>query len=220
MSDVIILNFHGIGPEPPGLAPGEHNCWTEASFFQGILDLVRDRADVQITFDDSNVSDYQIARPALMARRMKAKFFAVAARIDQPGYVSSRQLQEMSGAGLTVGSHGMQHRGWAGLNAEDLIEELIEARSRLEKIVGAPVQEAACPFGSYDRRVLGALRRAGYERVYTSDEGPAPAGAWLQPRNTVHRTDDLARINRLINWVPSGLPKLWRGMKLKLKQWR
>ena len=63
--------------------------------------------------------------------------------------------------------------------------------------MGAEVIEAACPFGSYDRRVLGELRRAGYRKVYTSDRGPAGRGDWLQPRNTVNcgdGADALARV--------------------------
>lgn len=217
---VYILNFHGVGDPPANLPSGELDCWIEKSLFEEILSFVAQCAQVRITFDDSNVSDYHIALPALVSRRLTAKFFAVAGRIGQPGYVSAEQLQDLAAAGMDIGTHGMQHRRWRGLSEDSLNEELVEARNRLEQIIGAPVKEAACPFGSYDRRVLGALRRLGYERIYNSDEGPAQTGAWLMPRNTVRRTDDLVKIGGGIKTVPVGTHKVWRGIKLIFKQWR
>jgi hypothetical protein len=80
------------------------------------------------------------------------------------------------------------------------------------------VQEAACPFGSYDRRVLGSLRNLGYERIFTSDEGPALAEALIQPRNTIVRAHDLAHIQNIISRPPAGFKKAFRGLKLKVKQ--
>jgi peptidoglycan/xylan/chitin deacetylase (PgdA/CDA1 family) len=217
---VFILNFHGLGPRRPGLSAGEEECWLDQSFFEAILDCVQERKDVQITLDDSNESDYTIALPALKTRNMRAKFFAVAQRLDQNGYLSASHLQTLAAEGMVIGSHGMRHRRWTGLNAEGLDEELVEARNRLEQIVGKAVQEAACPFGSYDRRVLRGLRKHGYDAVYTSDEGPAQRTAWIRPRNTVRRSDDLAKIQRTISGMPAGLEKIWRETKLKLKQLR
>jgi len=217
---VFILNFHGLGPLRPGLSAGERECWLDQSFFEAILDFVRERKDVQITLDDSNESDHAIALPALKARSMRAKFFIVAQRLDQNGYLSTSHLQELASAGMGIGSHGMRHRRWTELNGEGLHEELVEARDRLEQIVGKPVHEAACPFGGYDRRVIGSLRNLGYERIYTSDEGPALEDALIQPRNTIRRTHDLAHIQRITSISPSGFKKALRDIKLKLKQWR
>ena len=66
---------------------------------------------------------------------------------------------------------------------------LDEARGRLGAVAGTPVDEAALPLGRYDRRVLAALRSRGYRAVHTSDRRRARAGAWLQPRFSVRRTD-------------------------------
>jgi len=217
---VFILNFHGLGPPRSGLSAGEAECWLDQPFFEAVLDFVRERKDVQLTVDDSNESDCAIALPALQARQLRAKFFAVAQRLDQNGYLTTSQLQALAAAGMGIGTHGLRHRRWSGLDAEGIREELVEARGRLEQIVGMPVREAACPFGSYDRRVLGALRNLGYQRIYTSDEGPAVEGAWMQPRNTVRRTHDLAHIQRITSGAPAGWRKAVRNLKLKLKQWR
>jgi peptidoglycan/xylan/chitin deacetylase (PgdA/CDA1 family) len=219
-NQVCIINFHGLGPVPLGLSPGEKDCWLDQSFFEAILDAVRERKDVPITLDDSNESDYTIAFAALQARNMRAKFFAVAQRLDQKRYLSTGQLQAMATAGMGIGTHGMCHRRWTELNTKDLHEELVEAKDRLEQVLGRPVREAACPYGSYNRRVLGSLRDLGYERIYTSDEGPALEDALIQPRNTIRRTHNLAHVHRITGGGPNGFKKVLRDIKLKLKQLR
>ena len=62
----------------------------------------------------------------------------------------------------------------------------------LEQVVGRPITEAACPFGSYDRRVLRQSAAHGYRRAYTSDAGTGPSTRWLQATNTVRRDDAAA----------------------------
>jgi peptidoglycan/xylan/chitin deacetylase (PgdA/CDA1 family) len=90
---------------------------------------------------------------------------------------------------MAVGTHGMNHRPWVGLDERDRRRELVEARDRISKVVGVPVDEAALPLGRYDRRLLGHLRTLGYGHVHTSDRAWARHGAWLQPRFSVHSSD-------------------------------
>ncbi len=117
---------------------------------------------------------------------------------------------------MRIGSHGMRHRAWRGLDDAALGEELVAAKQELERVLGAPVTEAACPFGSYDRRVLAALRRAGYRHVFTSDRGAARRGEWLQARNTIHAGDD----GETVRGVLARRDSLGRRAKLTAKRWR
>jgi peptidoglycan/xylan/chitin deacetylase (PgdA/CDA1 family) len=88
---------------------------------------------------------------------------------------------------MIIGTHGMSHMPWRGMNPAMWEAELIEARQRIEEAAGADVTEAACPMGRYDRRLLSDLRRLGYSRVYTSDERAARLDSWLQPRFSILR---------------------------------
>ncbi len=117
---------------------------------------------------------------------------------------------------MGIGCHGMRHRPWRGLGETELREEHVEAKAMLEQIVERPVTEAACPFGSYDRRVLRSLRGSGYRRVYTSDRGTTGPEDFLQARNTVgpdDRPELLAEIASLER-TPA------RRAKLAVKRWR
>ena len=193
-----ILNFHGIGDLSETIPSDERPVWVELGHFEDALAAFGERTDVRFTFDDGNASDAELALPRLAERGLCASFFPCAGRIDEKGYCSAAQLRALADAGMTIGSHGWDHRPWRGLRGAALDRELAEARARLQDVTGQPVDTAACPFGAYDRRVLDALSEAGFSRVYTSDGGPARAEGWLQARLTVKAGEGPERIERRI----------------------
>ena len=220
MNGIVNLTFHGIGEPSRRLYPGENRVWLSERAFLSILDVVRDRPDLRITFDDGNASDAVVAMPALIERELVAEFYIVAGCLGAPGYLSAEQLQILSRTGMKIGSHGMMHRPWPGLTDRALDEEIVEARNVLDKVVGARIDQAACPFGAYDRRVLGHLRRMGYTRVYSSDGARAQSAAWLQPRNTVRSHDNASTIERLIDEPQPFSRMIARKTKVFLKRLR
>src|SRR3954462_10038519 len=113
---------------------------------------------------------------------------------------------------MEIGCHGMGHRPWRGLGEDDLREELVEAKRVLEAAVRRPVTQAACPFGSYDRRVLRTLRKSGYHHVFTSDRGTTGPREFLQARNSIGPDDEPAMLDR----IPA-LESLPRRAKLVVK---
>jgi peptidoglycan/xylan/chitin deacetylase (PgdA/CDA1 family) len=215
----INLTFHGIGEPDRRLDPGEDDVWLSRTQFLAALDALGQRSDVRITFDDGNVSDVELALPALRSRGLSATFFVVAGRIGTPGFLDERGIQLLQRAGMTIGSHGMSHRPWRQLAPAALHEELIEARRRLEEVTGNPVTDAACPFGSYDRRALRMLRRSEYRHVYTSDRGTARASNWIQPRNTLRPGDEAGVLERILSSERPPYTAL-RAMKRVAKRWR
>lgn len=190
------LCFHGIGTPQRELEAGEGEFWLDVAQFEEMLAMIRRHPFINITIDDGNVSDFTHALPALRRRGLTATFFIVAERIDSPGALSTEAIRELVSSGMRIGTHGLAHRPWRSLRDHGLEAEM-RAAQIIAEVAGAPVSEAACPFGSYDRRVLGALRRHGFTRVYTVDRGRARRGAWLQPRYTVRKGDTPADLERL-----------------------
>jgi peptidoglycan/xylan/chitin deacetylase (PgdA/CDA1 family) len=215
----INLTFHGIGEKKRPLEPGEDPFWLDLDQFESTLDSIVGRSDVQITFDDGNGSDIEHALPQLHRRGLSATFFVIAGRLGAPGFLDESGVRGLAAAGMGIGCHGMRHRPWRGLDKLELREEVVEARRLLEEVVGRPVTEAACPFGSYDRRVLRSLRRHGFRRAYTSDRGTAGTGDWIQARNTVH-TENAANVIERVLDEPSTRNLLRRRARLVVKRWR
>jgi len=212
--------FHGIGTPGRVLAPREERYWITVGAFHEILDLVVGRQDVRITFDDANASDLDIGLPALLERGLVGSFFVLAGRIGTPGSLDADGLCELARHGMTIGTHGMDHRPWRRLLPLDRERELIVARGRIAELIGRPVDEAAVPLGLYDRRLLADLERLRYTAVHTSERMVGKEGAWLQPRFSVLANDTAESVQRDALSDPPTSRRAWLVAKSSLKRLR
>jgi peptidoglycan/xylan/chitin deacetylase (PgdA/CDA1 family) len=212
--------FHGVGVPKRALDPGEEHYWISVDAFHGVLDAITERSDVRISFDDGNASDLEVGLEALLERDLVASFFVLAGRIGSSGSLDADGLRELHRRGMTVGTHGMDHRPWRGLASPDRDRELIEARERIAEVIGCPVDEAAVPMGLYDRRALADLRRLGYAAVHTSERMPGKKGAWLQPRFSIVAGDTAESVERTALSAPSSGRVAWLEAKSRLKRLR
>lgn len=218
LGSMFVLNFHGIGLLKRKLRDGEDAVCISRQQFVEILDVAAGRDDVLLTFDDGNTSDMTEALPELVRRDLRAQFFICPARFGTSGFVDKDGVRELRSAGMSIGSHGMDHVRWRRLDRSALDREIVQAKQVLEDAVQAPVATAACPFGAYDRRTLKALRAAEFRHVYTSDGGRASGKDWLVARNTVSRWDSAESIERLLNGADTG--SLALRAKRWIKRWR
>lgn len=221
-----VLTFHGLGTPPRPLDDGEDDVWLPAEWFAAIVGaLARDESNgksaTRITFDDGNRSDLELALPVLAEHGRTATFFVLAGKLDQPGYLTRADVATLADAGMTIGSHGLMHRAWSKLAPDELTREVAVSKSELRDCCGQEIDDAACPFGLYNRRVLGVLRDEGYTRVYTSDGGPARGDAWLAPRTTITRGRSL---DEWLGWLDAESSSLGsasvRWAKRTVKRWR
>ena len=181
-----IITFHGLGEPPAGASAGERRVWVPAAWLEALVAAAPPQG-LSFAFDDGNASDTELALPILTKHGLSARFFILAGRIGRPGYLDGEDLGRLRDAAMRIGSHGLNHCDWRLAGAQELRAETVDARSALAEVIGEPITEAACPFGSYDRRVLRALRDAGFERVFTGDGAPGRAGAKVMPRVSISR---------------------------------
>lgn len=222
-SHIQTICFHGIGAPQRQLEPGEERFWITEDSFCSILEVIRSHSRmIDITFDDANSSDATIALPELVKRGLSARFFIITDRIDTAGSLSSLQIEDMAGAGMTFGTHGASHRPWPLLASEGLLgRELDESAARLEALLGTRTDHAAFPQGLYNRAVLGELRTRGFARAYSVDEGWSRRRAWLRSRYSVIHSDTAAIVGALLD-DPNHTTASWpvRSIKQAVKRWR
>jgi peptidoglycan/xylan/chitin deacetylase (PgdA/CDA1 family) len=181
----LILHFHGLGTVPDWIDPEERNYWCDEDRFKAILDFIctlREVVQIELTFDDGNISDAIVALPALTDRGLIASFFVCAGRIGLPGYLDSSAMNDIISCGMAIGSHGWGHVDWRRADDKTLDVEIDEARKAIGDVLGRGIDTVAIPFGSYDRRIVRRLRRSKIKTVFTSDGGRAALAGWMLPR--------------------------------------
>ena len=198
----LIVTFHGLGEPPAEVSDSERKVWVPVHWFDAVLDALP-ACGVSVAFDDGNRSDLDDALPALTRRGRIARFFVLAGQLGKPGRLTVKDVLRLRAAGMRIGSHGLHHRDWRRLPDDELEVEVAGSRRTLSHIVDSEIDEVACPFGSYDRRVLKALRAAGYRRAYTSDGGSTSPGGWLAARTTITSDRPLEDWLRLVAAGPA-----------------
>jgi len=148
-------------------------AWMKQSGFRGLsvseaLSYSVQRA-VCITFDDGCETDLVAAAPLLAEFGFHATFYVTAGFLDTPGYMTSAQLRELDSQGFEIGCHSMTHPYLPDLADAELQREIVDAKQRIEQIVGHAVEHFSCPGGRYDRRTIEMARRAGFKTVANSD---------------------------------------------------
>jgi len=150
------------------------------------------RSRVALTFDDGFRDNLTVAAPMLEKYSMPATVFVTPGFIGNQSYLSREELRELSRHPLiTIGAHGLWHRHFTHLPADEARRELVEARRALEEITGQKVDLMAWPYGECDSRLEQLAAECGYRAawsVWKSNNGPH--SRWRIP---LGRRDNLAR---------------------------
>jgi len=150
--------------------------------------------DIALTFDDGWLGFYENAWPILKDYGFSATVFLITDYVGQTSgwdykkapHLSWNQIRELADNGIEFGSHGASHVDLRRLDDKRFAYELAGSKRTIEDKIGQPVKYLSYPFGRYNRRVIEAAKRAGYERAYALSEG---AGDFAAGRTGVYLYD-------------------------------
>jgi peptidoglycan/xylan/chitin deacetylase (PgdA/CDA1 family) len=136
---------------------------------------------VVVTFDDA-YSDTLHAAEILARKGIVASWFAVSSALqgrstwvdpDTGTRPTMRppDLRDLAAAGMEIGAHSATHRRLAEIGTGELSEETVRCKIELENALGFSVSSFSYPYGSYDSRVIEAVRLAGFNRACATDNG-------------------------------------------------
>ena len=94
---------------------------------------------------------------------------------------------------MEVGSHGLTHVDLTKADDTVLRAEVAESRAVLSELIGAHVDGFCYPYGAVDRRVVDAVRDAGYGYGCAIDPGML-TGPYALPRLHVGERDTSLRL--------------------------
>lgn len=126
---------------------------------------------IVISFDDGDVSNYNVALPLLRERGMVAEFFITSDFVGQPGMLETGHIRALADSGMGVQSHGRSHRFLEDLDESAMYAELRDSKQRLETVSGQPVTAIAFPGGRGAGRERDTALRLGYRHVLGSMPG-------------------------------------------------
>ncbi len=170
---------------------------------------------VSLTFDDGYFANCNFAIPLLLERRIPCTYFVTTRNVvhqlpfghdvengRQLAVNTTRQLREMSEAGIEIGCHTRSHVDFSKIHdPESVRNEIIGAKEELEQVIGTAVRYFAFPFGmpaQLTQVAIEAVHEAGFDGFCS-----AYGGYNLIGRDSFHirRCHGDPEFSRLKNWL-------------------
>jgi peptidoglycan/xylan/chitin deacetylase (PgdA/CDA1 family) len=206
---VPILMYHVVGPTPPGAAiPG---LYVSSEDFAKQLHWLADHGyhpvtlravslfwrgrgplpskPIVLTFDDGFREQFTIAAPLLEQRGWPAVLNLEYAQLVHED-LTGPMIRQLLAHGWELASHSLTHPDLTTVDARRLRREVALSRRLLQRRFGVRVDFFCYPDGSFDARVVRAVRAAGYLGATTIRPGLArPAQPFTLARIRVDSGD-------------------------------
>jgi peptidoglycan/xylan/chitin deacetylase (PgdA/CDA1 family) len=142
--------------EPAALAPNKHH--------------------IAITFDDAFENFADVALPELQKRQLTATVFVITDALGKAfgpaerseKVMSLEQLRALPQETVAIGSHTLTHPMLTRVSAEEARREIVDSRTKLEKLMDRKVSMFSFPFGDFSERLIPYCREAGYSQIFTT----------------------------------------------------
>jgi peptidoglycan/xylan/chitin deacetylase (PgdA/CDA1 family) len=156
---------------------------------------------ILLTFDDSTADFATHVVPVLRQYGFKATQFAVSSWVNNPGYLTSAQLQSLATEGYDIQNHTQTHADLSTLTYADAYGEVASADSFITSAVGKKPEFLAYPYGRTDASAQTALRDVGVKMAFTVSAGKTtPADNFLAlNRNMIVSSETLSSFIKKVN---------------------
>ena len=131
------------------------------------------RRPIVLSFDDGYVGDYKNVLPLLRRWRWPGVLNLTLSSFRTRFGLTHAEVRGLIRSGWELGAHTISHIDLTTVHGRRLRREVDGCRRILQREFHAPVTDFAYPSGRYDRKVLRAVRAAGYRAAVTTTPGLA-----------------------------------------------
>lgn len=121
---------------------------------------------VIITFDDTDLDQFEVGRPTLKKYGFKGVYFIMTVSLGRPHYMSKEQVKQLSDEGNVIASHTWDHHNFKKFQGKDWEIQLDKPTKKLEDITGKPIKYFAYPFGLWNAENLPQLHKRGFKLAF------------------------------------------------------
>ncbi|MEP6749568.1 MAG: polysaccharide deacetylase family protein [Bacteroidota bacterium] len=121
---------------------------------------------ILLTFDDTDLPQFTIAKPAMEKYGFKGLFFIMTVSLGRPNYMSREQVKELAQAGNEIGSHTWDHKNIKKFTDADWAIQIDKPTKTLEAISGKSIKYFAYPFGIWNEAAIPQLKAHGFQAAF------------------------------------------------------
>ncbi|RIJ41958.1 polysaccharide deacetylase family protein [Pontibacter oryzae] len=162
---------------------------------------------IMLTFDDTNLTQYETATPILEKYNFKGVFFIMTVSLGRPRYMSKAQVKDLAARGHAIGNHTWDHHQVKKYESQDWETQVSKPKQDLGEITGAPINYFAYPFGLWNTQGIPELKNRGIKASFQL----------AAKRDSIDPLHTIRRIIASGYWSPNSLYKNIKGSFHKTK---
>ena len=125
---------------------------------------------MMLTFDDTDLDQFTIARPTLEQYGYKAMYFVMTVSLGRPHYMTKAMVKQLSDEGNIIGSHTWDHHNVKKYQGKDWETQIDKPTKTLEEITGKKINYFAYPFGLWNTQAFPELKKRGFVAAFSLAE--------------------------------------------------
>ncbi len=125
---------------------------------------------IMLTFDDTDLDQFTIARPTLEQYGYKAMYFVMTVSLGRPHYMTKAMVKQLSDEGNIIGSHTWDHHNVKKYQGQDWVTKIDKPTKTLEDITGKKINYFAYPFGLWNTQAFPELKKRGFVAAFSLAE--------------------------------------------------
>ena len=125
---------------------------------------------ILLTFDDTDLDQFTVARPTLEKYGFKAMYFVMTVSLGRPRYMTKAMVKQLSDEGNIIGSHTWDHHNVKKYQGKDWETQIDKPTKTLEEITGKKINYFAYPFGLWNPQAFPELKKRGFVAAFSLAE--------------------------------------------------
>ena len=138
---------------------------------------------IMLTFDDTDLDQFTIARPTLAQYGYKGVYFVMTVSLGRPRYMTKAMVKQLADEGNQIGSHTWDHHNVKKYQGQDWVTQIDKPTKTLEDITGKKIKYFAYPFGLWNPPAFPELKQRGFVAAFSLAEKRDPQ----EPLFTIRR---------------------------------
>lgn len=148
----------------------EHVSLAKKAGYKIVKNITDSEGQIAIMFDDGFRGLWD-NRAIFKDNNIYPTVFIAQSLVGKEGYLSEDEIVYLSKAGWNFESHSVSHKSLWDCSKDEIIIELVNSKSYLEKLLGKEVDGFCAPKGRFSKYALRVAKDAGYKFFYSSTPG-------------------------------------------------
>ena len=151
------------------------------------------------TFDDGNLSDFELVLNELKLRNLYSYFFIIPKLIGKRNYLTWDMVINLNKNKMIIGSHSFSHINLVKCKPSIAKYEMKKSKEIIEDKLNEKIDSFSFPYGEFNSNLINLAKETGYKKIFTSRHGISHNKDEYLKRNSLNKNLKMNDIKKIID---------------------